>query len=739
MAITGQITRLTRAFGDRELFSKAAALQREGDNLRDERNFARAADTYEKYLKLRPNDFEIWVQRGNCLKEAGKPAAARLAYEYAAALNNDDADLHLQMGHLMKVQGHTNEAVKHYRKSHELDPSSGLAARELSSLGLKPSPANSPLEKGELANKPAKIFDISDLLTFLDVHNRVTGIQRVQSCIIHEIIASTDNLSWTSSFDGHDIVFAFCDQLRQTIYAVSSATVNALLDLVQSKDPTQQEVSECLDRLRASKIVISPRGGDIYVILGAFWIGNDYSGTLVALRQSAVKIGVYIYDLIPITHPQFVVESTRHEFVEKFADIMSLVDFVLTISDYVAGEVASVLRNELNRALPIYSVPLSHELSDSAAKDAELDAEFAASLPKDFVLCVCTIEGRKNHSLLLNAWSSLNRKHAGNIPHLVLVGRWGWRVEEFRSQLESQHNVDGKIIVMGNLPDPQLKLLYQHCLFTVFPSFVEGWGLPVGESLAYGKPCIASNTSSIPEVGGDFCRYINPYETLTAIAEIERAFLDRDDLRKWTARIVDDFKVRTWADVTSDFLTSVDAAAPCDKSEKYRAAVILDAGRAYNFGRSETDVRDKATWASRAVKFVCSAGWWPIESWGVWSFSRTARIQFGTNLPARARIRLLLHLRLPPPTDCDSLKLTDKANNSKVVYFSTGLPKWIQMESEVDEFGVATIELERLGQVQHIEPNRELYCGVSSIAFHARDDLASRMDIMESLLLFEAG
>jgi len=736
MAIRGQITRLTRAFGERELFSEAVALRELGDRLRDERRFASAAESYEKYLKLRPNDFEIWVQRGNCLKEESRFAAARLAYERALALQEDDADLHLQMGHLMKVQGYTDEAVKYYLRSHDLDPASGLAARELSIYNVRPNALKSPLESNELANKTVKIFDISDLLAFLDVHNRVTGIQRVQSCIIHEIMTAADNLGWASNFGGHNIVLAYCDQAQQTIYAVSSSQVKALLALVQSKSPTQAEVNESLERVRASKIKISPRSGDIYVILGAFWIGGDYSGTLVGLKHKGVRVGVYIYDLIPLTHPQFVSESTRQDVLDKFGDIMSLADFVLTISTYVAGEVASVLQNELNRAPPIYAVPLAHELP-RLVDDPEVDAEFEASLPKDYVLCVCTLEGRKNHMLLLNIWKSLNRKYDGDVPYLILVGKWGWRIEEFRSQLESEQNVDGKIVIMGNLSDSQLRLLYRRCLFTVFPSFVEGWGLPVGESLAYGKPCIASNTSSIPEVGGDFCRYINPYEPLTAAAEIERAFIDRDDLRKWTARIVSEFQVRTWSDVATDFLGKVGAAAQFDKSEKHRVPVTLEAGRVYQFSRSEAGVRDRAAWANRAVKFVCSAGWWPIENWGVWSFSRTARLQFGTNLPAKTKIRLLMYLRLPPPTDCDSLRITDLSNNSKVAFFPDGLPKWVQMETEVDEFGVAMIQLERGGQVQQIDPDRELYSGISSIAFHARDDLAGRMDIMESLLLFE--
>lgn len=739
MGIQDQISQLKKAFGDKDLLSDRASLRETGDRLRDEGHYPEAADAYGRYLKLRPDDFRIWVQYGNCLKDSGKLTTARFAYETATALDCEDADLHLQIGHLMKLQGRLAEAAKLYRKSYALDPISGVAARELAKLGAAPRASFSSLADIDLSSKQLKILDISDLLVFLNVHNRLTGIQRVQSNIAYELMLDADHSGWMSSVNGHHIVFACCDQLNQIVYALSSAAVRGLLSVLRSVDPSQQEVRESLDHLDASKIPLSPKAGDIYFILGAYWIGHDYSGTLVEMKRKGVRIGVYIYDLIPLTHPQFLdTEATGQVIFEKFNDIMRLADFALAISDFVAKEARAVLKSELNREIPVIATPLSHEFPETDAHESEVDDDFAAALPREFVLSAGTLEGRKNHALLLNVWSTLNRKHRGDIPHLILVGKWGWRIDAFRTQLELQNHVDGKIIVMGNLSDLQLKTLYQRCLFTIFPSFVEGWGLPVGESLALGKPCIASQTSSIPEVGGDFCRYINPHDPLSAAEIIERAIVDREGLRSWTKRIVDDFKVRRWADVAADLLTKVDDAARSGGAEHIPASVTLEAGRLYQIGQSATDARDKASWGNRAVKYACAAGWWPIESWGAWSYSRNARIEFATNLVPGSRIRLMLNLRLPPPTDRDSLRLVDSVNNSKTAYFPGGAPKWVQMEAETDRHGVVTVTLERSGAVQHIEPNRKLYCGISSLAYYARDDLATRLDLMESILLFDA-
>jgi GT2 family glycosyltransferase len=111
------------------------------DQLRDSRQFAEAADVYGQYLAHRPEDFGIWVQRGNCLKDSGALGAAELAYQQAIRLKPEDADVHLQMGHVLKLQGRLEDALISYEKCRELDPASGAAASELGGLGANFQPA----------------------------------------------------------------------------------------------------------------------------------------------------------------------------------------------------------------------------------------------------------------------------------------------------------------------------------------------------------------------------------------------------------------------------------------------------------------------------------------------------------------------------------------------------------------------------------------------------------------------
>jgi glycosyltransferase involved in cell wall biosynthesis len=162
--------------------------------------------------------------------------------------------------------------------------------------------------------------------------------------------------------------------------------------------------------------------------------------------------------------------------------------------------------------------------------------------------------------LLVEVWLRLIEKHGEMLPSLVFVGKLGWKVNDLLKRLRSTNYVDGRIITVHNASDVELASLYRGCLVTLFPSFAEGWGLPVGESLSYGKPCIASIATSIPEVGGAFVRHVDPYDIDAMEAEVERALFNSEYLESWTRRIAEKFVARRWKDVAEDFLVKVDAA-----------------------------------------------------------------------------------------------------------------------------------------------------------------------------------
>src|SRR5713101_7831997 len=91
----------------------------------------------------------------------------------------------------------------------------------------------------------------------------------------------------------------------------------------------------------------------------------------------------------------------------------------------------------------------------------------------------------------------------------ALVGRLGWKSTGFISTVVESGYLGGKIHLLRDICDADLRMLYSRCLFTLCPSYYEGWGLPVGESLAMGKICVCSDRASLPEVAGEFGAYID--------------------------------------------------------------------------------------------------------------------------------------------------------------------------------------------------------------------------------------
>lgn len=135
---------------------------------------------------------------------------------------------------------------------------------------------------------------------------------------------------------------------------------------------------------------------------------------------------------------------------------------------------------------------------------------------------------------------------AHEVPTLIFAGRVGWMVADLMQQLHNTNYLDGKIRLIRDPSDLELTTLYQGCLFTLFPSFYEGWGLPVSESLAFGKPCIISCAASLPEAGGELARYFDPDNASDAMRVIRQTLDDRPGLAAWQARVKQQFLPVPW-------------------------------------------------------------------------------------------------------------------------------------------------------------------------------------------------
>jgi glycosyltransferase involved in cell wall biosynthesis len=174
---------------------------------------------------------------------------------------------------------------------------------------------------------------------------------------------------------------------------------------------------------------------------------------------------------------------------------------------------------------------------------------------------VGSIEIRKNGLGLLNAWDEVAKARPDDKTKLVFAGRIGWLVDDFLARLASSPSLRERVILLTSPSDADLAWLYGHCLFTIYPSRYEGWGLPVGESLWFGKPCLASRASSIPEVGGDLIDYFDP-ESITDMAECITKVLSHPEALQAREQRIRQAALRSWADLSEAVYSAVIESPP---------------------------------------------------------------------------------------------------------------------------------------------------------------------------------
>lgn len=292
---------------------------------------------------------------------------------------------------------------------------------------------------------------------------------------------------------------------------------------------------------------------DIVVVVDGNWQFNGYAHELVnAKKRTACKIVHMVHDLVAVRVPALANPGADRIIGSYFKELLPFTDALITVSEATKRDVQWFADHFHVPHPKICVLTLGDNISPDK-RTWRLNA--AAAVTGPFILAVSTIEVRKNYTALYYAYK-LAQQQGISLPHLVIVGRKGWMAEEVYALLTKDTDLTDAIRIMQDVSDEQLYWLYDHCLFTLFPSFYEGWGLPVSESLAHGKCCISSNTSSMPEVGGELALYVSPYNPAEMLASIQ-TLLDESFRHEREADIRARYQVHTWQQTFSDFMAII--------------------------------------------------------------------------------------------------------------------------------------------------------------------------------------
>jgi glycosyltransferase involved in cell wall biosynthesis len=251
---------------------------------------------------------------------------------------------------------------------------------------------------------------------------------------------------------------------------------------------------------------------------GAILFNTGHSGLERAaypsqLRRLGVRPVFLVHDLIPITHPEYCRVGELDKHVTRMNNVLHLASGVIANSQATLDELA---RYAQSTGLPM--PPATAALLAAPA--------FPASAPgrpmaEPYFVILSTIEPRKNHWLLLQLWRRLVERLGPRAPRLLVIGQRGWECENVVDLLERCEALRGVVTELPTCSDSDLATYLRHSQALLFPSFAEGYGMPLVEALAAGVPVIASDLPAFREIAGNIPDYLDPLDAVDWMARIE--------------------------------------------------------------------------------------------------------------------------------------------------------------------------------------------------------------------------
>lgn len=349
------------------------------------------------------------------------------------------------------------------------------------------------------ANEPArpKLWHcVDDVYRWLETHPQVSGVQRVALALL----AASRSAKEASGHADDACVLAPSGRWLAPLDAERAmADFAPWLESVAAKTPVRHP---------AEGTLLWPAPGEQVLFAGLAWT-PPYRTVFRRLHAFGIPFGVLLHDIIPLTRPDLVPSGEPAAFKKWLRTVLLTADHVFVSTDVTASALRDWSRHAgiVGRATA-HAIPFGVPREGAPGRAVRRPPSLPENHPAGFVLSVGTIDRRKNQAMLLDVWESLAAEiGVSALPVLVLAGRPNLPGLAERS---AGLAAAGKFVLLPDAADAELAWAYRHCRFTLFPSLAEGYGLPVLESLAAERCCIASDLPEIREIAGERVRLCPP-------------------------------------------------------------------------------------------------------------------------------------------------------------------------------------------------------------------------------------
>jgi glycosyltransferase involved in cell wall biosynthesis len=349
-----------------------------------------------------------------------------------------------------------------------------------------------------LTEDPSLLLDVTRLIWRRWKGRLPTGIDRV--C-----------LAYLRHFGGRAQAVVQHERFRRVLDREASQELFALLE----ESPEQFRWRLPLRALRHLGGLNCRGRGRLYLNIGH--TGLDKPGFREWTRASGVRPVFLVHDLIPITHPEYcrAGEAERHR--ERMRTVLTTAAGVIANSQATLDALGDFARHEGLSNPPGLVAWLGTDPMPLPRPTAQAERPVFVTLG--------TIEARKNHALLLDIWSRLIERMGDMAPRLLIIGQRGWEADHVFARLDNDPKLRGHVTEIGSCTDEELARHLASARALLFPSFVEGYGLPLVEALELGVTVIASDLPVFREIGGNIPVYLDPRDACAW----EAAILDYAD------------------------------------------------------------------------------------------------------------------------------------------------------------------------------------------------------------------
>ncbi|RQT27730.1 glycosyltransferase family 4 protein [Burkholderia cepacia] len=365
-------------------------------------------------------------------------------------------------------------------------------------------------------------LDISRLLSRLYDGLLPTGVDRVGLAYIERYGAQARAVL---SERGFSVVMSKNESLRA-------------FDLLTAQTRNRIAISKLVARAVIGQVRHQSTGSGI--LLHTSHTGMEHRRYYEAMHKNGIRTAFVVHDLIPLTHAEYCRPGVD-------AIHRNRIHTALRHADGLIANSQATLDSLIAEACRANITPPPSTVARLASGVIPFRR---ASRPIDtpYFVMLGTIEPRKNHWFILHVWRKLVEQLGKSAPKLVIIGRRGWECENVTDMLERCERLKGIVIEEQECPDERLHTWLQHARALIFPSFVEGYGMPLVEALAQHVPVLASDIDVFHEIAADIPDYLDPLDGPGWLDRIHAYSAADSPLRSAQLQRIKRFREPTWAE-----------------------------------------------------------------------------------------------------------------------------------------------------------------------------------------------